>query len=166
MNDTLILPPLQDNTFNSGKAGFWTKSDAVSYFSDLHIEYTPEIPAAQALVNQLLADQSRILDLKLYTLNAQEEPRVLACKFPKNLGEPGGPADKAALTDGTVSFGRGPGTVAVWLPLRDRNGDPVAAVWVRLNSFFGETQDHAITRARQIIKLMQARVTSSEDLLQ
>ena len=166
MNDTLIMPALQDNTFNSGKVGFWTKSDAVSYFSDLHIEYTPEIPTAQTLVNQLLADQSRILDLKLYTLNAQGEPRVLACKDPKNLGEPGGPADKAALTDGTVSFGRGPGTVAVWLPLRDRNGDPMASVWVRLSSFLGETQDHAINRATQIIKLMQAQVTTSEELLQ
>jgi len=166
MNDTLIMPPLQDNTFNSGKVGFWTKSDAMSYFSDLHIEYTPEIPAAQALVNQLLAEQSRILDLKLYTLNARGEPRVLACKYPKNLAEPGGPAEKTALTDGTISFGRGPGTVAVWLPLRDRNGDPMASVWVRLSSFLGETQDHAINRATQIIKLMQAQVTTSEELLQ
>jgi len=165
MNDTPIMPPLQDNTFNAGRVGFWTKSDAVSYFSNLSIEYTPEIPAAQTLVNQLLADQSRILDLKLFTLDAKGEPQVLAGKNPKNIGEAGGPAEKAALTEGTISFGRGPKTVAVWLPLRDRNGDPMAAVWVRLDSFFGETQDHAISRATQIVKLMQAQMTSSDDLL-
>jgi len=166
MDDTQIMPSLQNNTFNSGKVGFWTKSDAVSYFSDLHIDYTPEVSAAQTMVNQLLADQDRILDLKLYTLNAQGEPHVLACKHSQNLGEPGGPAEKAALTDGTISFGRGTGTVAVWLPLRDRNGDPIASVWVRLTSFLGETQDHAISRGTLIIKRLEAKVTSSEELLQ
>lgn len=166
MNDTLIMPPLQDNTFNAGKVGFWTKSDAVSYFSDLSVEYTPEVPTAQMMVNQLLADQDRILDLKVYTLDAQGVPHVLACKNIKNKGETGGEAEKAALTDGRISFGRGPGTVAVWLPLRDRNGDPMAAVWVRLNSFLGETQEHAISRATLIIRRMQDQVTTSEELLQ
>jgi len=165
MNNTPMMPTLQDNTFNSGKVGFWTKSDAVSYFSDLKIEYTPEVPAAQMMVNHVLDLEDRILDLKLYTLDSQGVPRVLAGKNVKDVGQAGGPGEKAALAEGTVSFGRGPGTVAVWLPLRDRNGDPMAAVWIRLHSFFGETQDHAITRGTQIIKLMQDQVTSSEDLL-
>ena len=165
MNDTQLMPALQDNTFNAGKIGFWTKSDAVSYFSDLTIDYTPEIPAAQALVNHLLADQNRILDLKLYTLDAQGVPRVLAAKDARTIGTAGESAEKTALTDGTVFFARGTGTVSVWLPLRDRNGDAMASVWVRLNSFMGETQDHAITRATMVVKRMQEQVTTSEDLL-
>ena len=48
LDDRLVMPPLQDNTFAEGKVGFWTKSDAVSYFCDTKIEYTPRIPAAQA----------------------------------------------------------------------------------------------------------------------
>ena len=165
LDDSLVMPPLQDNTFNSGKVGFWTKSDAVSYFNGFTVDYTPEIPAAQSLVNRLLAQQTRLLGLKLYTLNAQGEPRVLASKDPQDIGQPGGKAEKEALTQGTISFGRSPGTVAVWLPLRDRNGDPMASVWVRLTSFFGETQDNAIARATLVIKAMQEEVTSLDDLL-
>jgi len=50
--------------------------------------------------------------------------------------------------------------------LRDRNGDPMAAVWVQLKSFLGETQDTALTRATMIIKAIQAQVTSKEELMQ
>jgi len=56
--------------------------------------------------------------------------------------------------------------VAVTLPLRDRNGDPMAAVRLRLKSFMGETQDHAVTRATQIVHDMQAQVTTAKDLMQ
>ena len=38
------------NPFTSGKIGFWTKSDAVSYFADTRIVYTPHEAPAQALV--------------------------------------------------------------------------------------------------------------------
>ena len=56
--------------------------------------------------------------------------------------------------------------VAVTLALRDRNGDPIAAVRVRLKSFLGETQDNAIARATQIMHLMQAQVSTAQDLAQ
>ena len=149
-----------------GKIGFWTKSDAVSYFGETTIDYQPRIPAAQALVNSVLAQQSRILTLRIYTLDAQGQPHVIASKDQKEIGQPGEAAEKNAVTDGTVSFGKSPGVVAIALPLRDRNGDPIAAVRVRLNSFFGETQENAVTRATQIVKLMQAQVSTADDLLQ
>ena len=65
-----------------------------------------------------------------------------------------------------VYFGRGKGTVAVTMPLTDHNGDPVAAVRVRLKSFLGETQDTAVSRATLLVHQMQAQVTTSEDLMQ
>ena len=54
----------------------------------------------------------------------------------------------------------------VILPLRDRNGDPIAAVRLKLKSFIGETQQNALTRANLILKTMQAQVASSDQLLQ
>lgn len=156
---------LNDSTFASGKVGFWTKSDAVSHFSDLTIDYTPTISAAQALVNHIMAKETRLLGLRIYTLDPQGQAHVLASKDAKEIGLAGGDAEKNAINNGTVSLGRGPGTVAVWLPFRDRNGDPMAAVWVRLKSFLGETQDTAVTRATEIVRLMQAQITSSDDLL-
>ena len=41
LDGKLVMPPLQDNTFTAGKIGFCTKSDAVSYFGDTTITYTP-----------------------------------------------------------------------------------------------------------------------------
>ena len=52
----------------------------------------------------------------------------------------------------------------ITLPLRDHNGDPMAAVRVWLKSFLGETQNNALTRATMIVKKMEAEVTSAEQL--
>lgn len=161
-----VMPPLQDNTFADGKIGFWTKSDAVSYFCDAAIEYTPRIPAAQTLVRRILEDQPRILGLRIYTLDGKGGTHVIASKEEKEIGQPGTSAEKDAVTDGKMFFGRDDGAVLVTLPFRDRNGDVMAAVRVRLKSFFGETQQNALARATMILKQMQAQATSSEDLLQ
>jgi hypothetical protein len=166
LDGNLVMPPLNDNTFTAGKIGFWTKSDAVSYFGDTTITYTPLVPMAQTLVRNVLTNEPRILGLRIYTLDNKGRPRIAASKDEKEIGQPGTDAEKAAISDGKVFFGRGKGTVAVTLPLRDRNGDPMAAVRVQLKSFFGETQDNALTRATTILKQMQAQVTSREELMQ
>lgn len=71
----LLMPPLQDNSFDHGKVGFWTKSDAVSYFTDTSITYTPRVPQAQMLVENTLKKQPRILGLEIYTLDSRETAR-------------------------------------------------------------------------------------------
>ena len=166
LDDRLVMPPLQDNTFAGGKVGFWTKSDAVSYFCDPVIEYTPRIPAAQLLVSSIMEKQPRILGLRIYTLDDQGVPHVIASKDEKEIGQPGTDAEKTAITDGKIFYSRSKGVVAMTLPFRDRNGDAMGAVRVRLDSFFGETQQNALTRATMILKRMQAQVTTSEGLLE
>jgi hypothetical protein len=165
LDDQLVMPPLQDNTFALGKVGFWTKSDAVSYFCDPVIEYTPRVPAAQLLVRSILEKQPRILGLQIYTLNEQGVPHIIASKDEKEIGQPGTDSEKDAITDAKVFYGRDHGVVVVTMPFRDRNGDIMAAVRVRLKSFFGETQNNALTRATLIVKNMQAQVTNAKDLL-
>jgi hypothetical protein len=166
LDDQAVMPPLTDNTFASGKIGFWTKSDAVSYFGDTTINYTPRVPMAQSLVQNMMQKYPRILELRVYTQDDRGNPQIIASNNEKEIGQPGTDAEKGALTSGTVYFGRGKGTVAVTMALTDRNGDPVAAVRVQLKSFFGETQDTAIDRARLIVKQIQAQVTSGQDLAQ
>ncbi len=161
-----VMPPLTDNTFTDGKIGFWTKSDAASYFGDTTISYTPRVPMAQMIVQGMMQKYPRILQLRVYTLNDKDEPQIIASKTEKETGQPGTDAEKGAIANGTISFGRGKGTVAVTMPLTDRNGDPVAAVRVELKSFLGETQDNALGRARLIVKEMQAQVVSGQDLTQ
>jgi hypothetical protein len=166
LDDALAMPLQVPTTFVMGKIGFWTMSDAVSYFGDTTIDYKPRVPVAQALVNSVMKQQPRILTLRIYAPDGQGGTHVIAGNDEKEIGQPGTDAEKAAITDGTVSFGKSAGVVAVTLALRDHNGDPVAAVRVRLKSFPGETQDNAVARATLLIHQMQAQVTTSEDLMQ
>ena len=166
LDDHLAMPPLNDNTFTAGKIGFWTKSDAVSYFGDTTIVYTPRVPMAQTLVRDVMRKYPRILELRIYTLDDKGEPQVIASKNEKEIGRPGTDSEKNAIITGAIYFGRGKGTVAVTIPLTDRNGDSMAAVRVQLKSFTGETQDTAVLRVQNIVKEMQAQVASGEELNQ
>jgi len=166
LDDHLAMPPLNDSTFPAGKIGFWTKSDAVSYFGNTTITYTPRVPIAQTVVRDMMQKYPRILGLRVYTLNDKGEPQILASKNEGEIGQPGTDAEKGAITTGAVYFGRGRGTVAVTMPLTDRNGNPMAAVRIQLKSFPGETQDAAVDRVRAYVKEIQAQVTSSEELTQ
>jgi hypothetical protein len=137
----------------------------VSFFCDAEIDYTPRIPAAQALVDNIMEKQPHILGLRIYALDAQGEPHVIASKDALENGQPGNDTDKKTITDGAVFYGRHEGVDMITLPLRDHNGDPVAAVRLWLKSFLGETQNNAMTRARMILKNMETEVTSAEQLL-
>jgi hypothetical protein len=164
LDDQLALPPLGDNTFAEGKIGFWTKSDAVSYFSQASLTYTPRVPVAQQLVNSVMAKEPRILGLRIYTLETNGTTSVIASKDADELGRSGTDAELAAIQEGTISFGREKGVVYVTMPLHDHNGDFIAAMRVKLKSFFGETQNTAVTRARAILKMLEEPGTSSDDL--
>ena len=166
LDGKLVMPPLQDNSFAAGKIGFRTKSDAVGYFGDTAITYTPRVPRAQTVVQAILKEQPRIVGLRIYTLNTNGQPQIIASKVEKEIGQPGTDAEKGAITDGKDYIGRSKGTVLLTLPLRDRNGDPVAAVRVQLKSILGESQDSALTRARMVLKSIQAQITSKEELTQ
>jgi len=158
------FPTITDSSPPDGKIGFWTKSDSVSYFADAVVDYTPLIPAAQVMVNSVMAQQSHILGLRIYTLGTNGTTSVLASKEPSEIGQPGTDAEVAAIRDGTISFGRERGAVLLTLPLHDRNGDYIAAVRVKLKSFFGETQNTAVTRASNVVKLLQLLCSSASDL--
>jgi hypothetical protein len=106
----------------------------------------------------------RIVGLKIYWLDDQGDPRVAASKDAQELGHPGGEAEKRTISDGQVFYAKEKNTVSVVQPLRDRNGDPIAAVRVTLSSFTGQTEQHALQRALPIVKGMQAHVRSLAEL--
>jgi hypothetical protein len=166
LDDKLVMPSLQDPTFDSGKIGFWTKSDSLTHFGDTTISYTPVVPMAQLVVQNVSEQQPRLLGLRIYTLDKAGTPRVIASKVSTEVGLAGTDAEKGAITNGATFFGRGRGTVAVTLPLEDRNGDPVAAVRIQFKSFLGETRDNALLRAHMIVSLIQSQILTSQDLAQ
>jgi hypothetical protein len=153
------------NPLLNGKIGFWTKSDSVSYFADPKIIYKPHVPPAQALVEEVLKTYPRLMDVKLYVLEENKKDlRLLASREKEN----GPAADKSAedvIRKGTTYYGKDKTAVSVIMPLRDRNGDPMAAVRVVMKSFPGQTDQNALARAQPIVKGLQSRVLSLQDLV-
>jgi hypothetical protein len=161
-----VIPPLTDNSFASGKIAFWTKSDSVSYFSDARITYKPRVPYAHAIVTDMIKKYPRLLDLKVYALDAKGEPRVIGSKNEKDVSSAGGKVEKDCIVSGQIYYGKEKQAVSVVMPLRDRNGEGMAAVRLRMETFTGQTEQNALARATPIVKQMQARLQSLDELTQ
>jgi hypothetical protein len=136
----------------------------VAYFDGAYVEYTPIVPGAQLVVDRILEKESKLLGLRIYAAQTNGTTRIIASKDKTEIGQPGTDAEANAIKDGTVWFGKEKGVVMVTMPLHDRNGEFIAAVRVRMKSFLGETQDTAVTRARMVVREMQAQVESAKDL--
>jgi hypothetical protein len=164
LNGALVMPALQDTSFSAGRIAFWTKSDSECQFDGASITYVPTVPLSKQVLKAALEKYTRVLDLRLYTLTPEgERTAAVACKEAEDVGSAGGKAELGAIRDGDAYVGKNKGTVTVVMPVRDRNGDPVAAARVVMESFSGQTENNAIVRARPIIKFMNAMVQSSQD---
>jgi len=163
----LITETDQVNPFTSGKIGFWTKSDSVSYFANTRMVYTAHEAPAQSLVRQVVKKYPRLLGLQVYVAGTEPNAsRLLASKNTNEVGRVGGRIEQDVISQGTPYYGKEKESVSVVLPLRDRNGDPVAAVRVIMKTFAGQTEQNAVARALPVVREMQQRVASREDLVQ
>jgi hypothetical protein len=163
----LITATDKVNPFTSGKIGFWTKSDSVSYFADTRIVYTPHEAPAQALVRETLKKYPRLLGLQVFVPGVDPKTsRLIASKNTNEVGRAGGKVEPDVIAQGTTYYGKEKDSVTVVMPLRDRNGDPVAAVRVIMKSFAGQTEQNVTARALPIIREMQGRVASLQDLVE
>ena len=164
LNGQEAIPELTDTSFATGKVGFWTKSDSMSRFAAAKIEYTSKESRLQAIIRNTLDEYSRLVALKIYLPDAAGTPRVVASKEEADLGESGGKSEEGAITKGQVFYGKEKDTVSVIQPLRDRNGEPIAAIRVVMKSFPGQTEQAILQRALPIVRHVQKQVTSLEDL--
>jgi hypothetical protein len=163
-----VMPLVTDNSpFNMGKIGFWTKSDSVSYFTDTTITYTPRENPLQPVLRDLCQKYPKLLALKVYVADrAHGATRLVASKDEKDIGQPGGKTEKEVINTAQTYYGMENGLVSVILPLRDRNGDPIAAVRVVTKTFKGQTEQNAIIRANPIAEAIQAQVHSLQDVIE
>lgn len=156
--DSLAIPP--------GKIGFCTGSDSAVCFADATINYPEKATLAETLVQDALEEYPRLAGLKIYASTAKGSPPVvIASKDPKEIGAPGGKTEQDVIRHGSRHFAKAKRRAYVTMPLCDRNGDPIAAVCVVLKSFPGQTGENAFARAQPVVKKMQSRVLSLQDLL-
>jgi hypothetical protein len=167
LNGKELIPPLTDTSFARGKIGFWTKSDSVSYFTDTRIVYKPQDPPMQAIIREVVKTYPRLLDLEIYVLgHDRQTPHLVASKNAKEMDRVAANAAQDVIRRGVTYYGKGKKSVAVTMPLRDRNGDPVAAARVIMETFLGQTEQNALVRATPIVKDIEGRMRSLQDPLQ
>jgi len=162
-----IIPTLTDTSFTAGKIAFWTKSDSVSYFTDTKIVYTPREPLAQVIVRDTVKNYPRLLSLTIYVPGPDPKaPKLIASNDSKDLGKLGAKIEEDVIKNGTVYYGKEKGTILITMPLRDRNGEPIAATRLTMKALPGQTEQSALARAQPIVKQMQVRITTLQDLIE
>jgi hypothetical protein len=162
-----VIPTITDTSFNHGKIGFWTKSDSVSYFQDTRIVYKPREVPGQRLVRDTVKNYGRLLGLKIYIPGADPQTtRVIASKDEKDIGKAGAEAELGAIRKAAIYYGKNKESVSVVMPLRDRNGETIAAARVVMQTFTGQTEQNALARAMPIVKEMQGKIRSLADLVE
>lgn len=167
LNGKTVLPPLNDLSFRAGRIAFWTKSDSVSYFADTMIEYAPQVPLGQRIVAEALARSPRLLELMLVTrAGGTNATHIIASKDKSCIGQPGGKYEADCLETGQIFFSKNNSHAAVVMPVRDRNGEIIAAARVHMTTFAGQTERNAVIRATPIVKEIEARIRSQEDPLE
>lgn len=165
LDGKVLIPQMQQDNFPRGKIGFWTKSDSVSYFADTRINYRPLEASAQVIVRELSRKYSRLEGLQIYVSGSEPgTTRLLASKDPAEVGRAGDKAKSEVIRTGETYYGKDRDTVSITMPLRDRNGDVMAAARVVMKTFKGQTEENAIVRAAPIVKEIQNRVHSMADL--
>lgn len=158
-------PPITDNGQALGKVGFWTKSDSVSYFCDAKVVYKPLEMPAQTLVRDSVERNSRLLGLHIAVLGTSPSTtRIVGSSNPSDTGKPGTDTDGKVLKDGQTYYGKAKKSVVVTMPLRDRNGEVIAAARVTMTTFRGQTEKNAVERAAPIVRELQAKIQTLEDL--
>lgn len=159
------MPEVTDNTFREGKLALWTKSDSVTYFADLHLRYTPRVVLAQKLVDEARQKFPRLLGLRIYsTTSRRPDLHVVAATDPADLGRPGGEVERAVLATLTPYGGKAGRRFVTTLPLQDQHGEAVAAVRVELRASAGQTVEGAVARARPIVRAMEGRFQTVQEL--
>jgi hypothetical protein len=153
--------------FARGKIGFWTKSDSVSYFADTRVTYTPRENLAQVLIRDALRNYPRLQALHIFAPRVSgNEPTLIASSEANEIGKPAPPEVRDVLARSIPYHGKDRDIVIITLPLRDRNGENVAAIKVVMKSFPGQTEKNALARAQPIAQRIEARFQTLKDLVE
>ncbi len=159
----LTLDPATTPILPSGKIAFWTRSDTQVQFTEPRV--TVKEPLAQVALREVLDTDENLAGLRILVAAKEgDEPRVIASHEGKEMGNPGEKAAKDALAKSRNYYLKTGDTVTVSLPLRDKNGDTIAALQVITRPSGTQTEANAVNYALKVVKKLEARLKSAKDL--
>lgn len=155
------IPSINDSSFMKGRLAFWTKSDSVSQFRRLKVDYDVTLTLPEVLVQRGVERFPRLLGLTVF---GKQEGRVvaLASSDPAQVGAEGTAAEAKALEAGDISAATGKDHAGSVFPLSDRNGEPMFAVRLKMRRFAGQTDGNAAARGRIIVEFLQDLVRTAD----
>lgn len=157
---------INDTSFASGKVGFWTKADTVAYFADARVQYTTRVPFMQNIADQTIQKYPRLLGLKIFANRKGPLPVIIADGKEKDIGAPGTELEAGVIQQGAIRVIMNKSKVEITMPLRDRNGEAVAALRTTMRPFPGETENTAIARATIVKRYVEENLATLQDINQ
>jgi hypothetical protein len=161
------MPTITDPHYSAGKIGFWTKSDSVSYFTDLHIVYKPREALAMTLVKDAMEKYNRLKSIRIVGKNGKSGAlEVIASARADEIGQPANDVEKDVFKTDKKYVGKSKElkVMLATVPLHDKNGDAVAAVRFEMEPFPGQTEKNVLERTQPMIKEMEARIAANREL--
>jgi hypothetical protein len=131
---------------------------------DANVKYTPRVPYVQTVIANIVKKYPQLLGLRVYAATKTALPSVIGDMDERGVGAAGTKAEADVLERGSIYYLKVDKTVEITLPLRDRNGDIVAEVAIKLKTFHGETQATAVDRATIVKKAFEQQIENMEDL--
>lgn len=167
LGDSHQIPMLTDTEFSSGKIGYWTEMDTTGYFGDTKIRYRPKIAPAQRLIGQIMEKYNRLVQVSIFASETETAPpKSIASNNLEAIGQPADEAILDSIARAKIYYAKTKKTVIVTLPVKDRNGESIAACRVELKRFRGQTQKNAIVRAQPVVHMIQSRILDRTDLFE
>lgn len=158
------IPPLTDTSFVSGKLALWTKSDSVSHFGSLRVVYQASKTLPQRLVDSARERYPRLLAITIFAEDGAQV-KAVAASDPAEVGQIASSEEGRTLREGIILAGNAKKSSTAVFPIRDRNGDPMFAVRLKMRTFAGQTDNNVAARARPIIDHLESLVGAA-DLMQ
>lgn len=159
------IPTLTDNSHLAGRVGLFTKSDSISYFSDLRMEYRPIESLAEVLLKTTLANHSRLVDLQVFGRRPGSKDLVLlASKVAGKAGDAAGETEGKAFSENRAYYSKNEKTAVLTHPLHDRNGEPIGVARFTLKAYKGQLEAATVGRVLPMVKEMEQHIGAANEL--
>ena len=153
--------------YRDGLIGFWVRSDSRVLFVNpevLTLKQHQQKKLSEFL-RKISKENKRILSLQLAANNAKDKkPIVIASLNKKDINQHAHEVISEVLEKKENYFGHNNGISTVTVPVRDRNGNVIAAARMRLVNGSQNTKKDDLAYGTKISKLIQARILTQEPL--
>ena len=147
--------------------GFWTRADTACEFAKF--EVGKPVSIAQQAVQSVSRTNKHVKNLKLFAIaDNVKAPSLVASTTGTGIGKSAEePEDiKKTLTDGTVFYTETKNATQVTMPVRDKDGDIIAAAVINLEKSVLANRDLYRARASAVVIDLGKRIQDKRQLFE